>query len=90
MRKTMTKEVTKTTVKAATMEIENGLPVAKTIEDFVLLGNVSVEKAQSHVKKNVDPKATVFEVIPETVTYEMPVEDFIKYASVKEPEQEQA
>lgn len=83
MRKTMQREITKTTVKLATMEIENGLPVAKPLEDVTLIGNVSLERAQSIVKKEVDPKATVFEVVPETNVYEMDVEEFIKHATLK-------
>lgn len=79
----MTKEVTTTTVKVAKMEMVDGLPQAVTLPDEVLLGNVSVEKAQKLVSKIYETPVTVFEVNAETQVYEMSVEDFIKVASLK-------
>lgn len=86
MRKMMTKEVTKTTVKLAKMEMVNGLPQAIKMEDEILLGNVSLEKAQKEITKKHGAGVTVFEVAADTTLYEMAVEDFIKQAAVKEPE----
>jgi hypothetical protein len=83
MRKYMTKEVTKTTVKIASMEMVAGIPKAIPLPDVVLIGNVSLEKAQKEVNKLHD-RATVLNVESETVVYEMLVEDFIKVAKVKE------
>lgn len=83
MRKMMTKEVTKTTVKVAKMVVENGVPVAQPLEDEVILGNVNLEKAQKIVNKKYEEPVTVFEVIADTEVYEMPVEDFIKLATIK-------
>lgn len=79
----MTKEVTKTTVKIAKMELVDGSPQAIQMEDEVLLGNVSLEKAQKEVSKKHGNNVTVFGVEADTVVYEMPVEDFISYATVK-------
>ena len=89
-RKTMVKEVTHTTLKVARMEVENGSPKAISLPDVTLIGNVNLEKAQRHALKEIGKNVTVFEVIPETIKYEMPVEDFIKYASVKEEPEEAA
>jgi hypothetical protein len=83
MRKMMTKEVTSTTVKIAKMEMVDGLPQAITLPNEVMLGNVSVERAQKEVTKKHGAGVTVFEVLPETTVYEMAVEDFIKLAVVK-------
>lgn len=83
MRKFMTKEVTKTTVKIAKMEVVDGLPKATTLEDEILLGNVSLEKAQKVVTKKHGVGVTVFEVIPSTDIYQLPVEDFLKIATIK-------
>lgn len=83
MRKMMTKEVTKTTVKIAKMEVVNGLPQATTLEDEILLGNVGMEKAQKAVTKKHGAGVTVFEVVPSTETYELPVEEFIKIATIR-------
>jgi len=79
----MSKEVTKTVVKVATMEMVEGLPVAKPLDDVTMLGNVSLEKAQKEMNRLIGHNVTVFNVQPETVTYELAVEDFINVASVK-------
>lgn len=89
MRKYMTKEVTKTTVKIARMEIVDGLPQAVTLPDEILLGNVSEEKAQKELRRKYDFPVTVFAVQPETEVYEMSVEDFLKHATLKVEEPEQ-
>lgn len=83
MRKMMTKEVTKTTIKIAKMEVVDGLPKATPLGDEIMLGNVSLEKAQKEVTKKHGAGVTVFEVVPSTEVYELPVEDFIKIASIK-------
>lgn len=84
MRKMMTKEVTKTTVKVAKMSVENGVPVAVALPDEIILGNVTTEKAQRILNKKYNEPVTVFEVIPTTNIYEMAVEEFIKHATIKE------
>lgn len=90
-RKMMTKEVTKTTVKLAKMVNENGVPKAEALEDEILLGNVTLEKAQKEIVKKHGASVTVFGVEPDTTLYEMPVEEFIKIATVKvdEPKEEE-
>lgn len=90
MRKMMSREVTKTTVKVGKLEMVDGQPQAVTLPDEVLLGNVSLEKAQKQLNKKYGEPVTVFEVIPDTTVYEMPVEEFIKYATVKEDTKETA
>lgn len=88
MRKTMTKEVTKTTVKIAKMvKGENGLPVAEVLPDEILIGNVTLEKAQKEVAKKYDFVVTVFGVEPATEIYQMAVEEFIKHATLVTPEE---
>lgn len=84
MRRIMTKEVTKTTVKISEVINVDGVPQANELEPLVLLGNVSLEKAQKEVSKKFGANVTVFEIKPETQTYEMDVTDFIKYARVKQ------
>jgi len=84
MRKMMTKEVTKTTVQVAKMNFVEGLPVAETLPEVELLGNVSMESAQKQLAKKYDHPVTVFGVQADTTVYELSVEDFLKHASVKE------
>lgn len=83
-RKMMTREVTKTTVKVGKLEMVDGQPQAVSLPEEVLLGNVSLEKAQKELNKKYGQPVTVFEVVPDTETYEMPVEEFISLAKVKE------
>jgi len=90
MRKTMTKEVTKTVVKVTEVKSVDGQPVAERLEDVTLLGNVSLEKAQRIVAKEFAGRnVTVFEVETNTQVYELPVEEFIEIARVKEDSKEE-
>lgn len=83
-RKMMTKEVTSTNVQIAKMELVDGQPVAKAMEPVVLIGNQTLETAQRNVNQMFKGEnVTVFNVQPETVTYEMEVSEFIKVAKVK-------
>lgn len=83
MRKMMTKEVTSTTVKISRIVVVDGNPKAEKLEDEVLLGNINLEQAQKAINKKHGAGFTVFEVQPETIVYEMAVEDFINLASVR-------
>lgn len=88
MRKFMTKEVTKTTVKIAQIEQgANGLPVANVLEDVILIGNVSLEKAQKEMGKRFEFPVTVFGVEPSTEIYKLSVEDFLQHATLVTPDE---
>lgn len=83
MRKMMSKEVTFTQLKLAKMEInEFNLPVAVVLEDEILMGSVSIEKAQKHINTKYD-NVTIYQSFEFTNTYVMEVEEFIKYATIK-------
>lgn len=82
-RKTMTKEVTKTTIKLGKIEMVEGTPKAVNLPDEIVLGNCSPEKAQKLMNKK-HGVVTVFEVVPKTQVYEMDVMEFIKVATLKE------
>jgi hypothetical protein len=84
MRKNLTKEVTSTTLSIAKMELVEGQPQAVTLPEEVLIGNVSMEKAQKEMNKKYGQPITIFKLEANTQTYEMPVEEFIKVASIKE------
>lgn len=89
MRRMMTREVTKTTIKVAKMEMQDGQPKAVALPDKVVIGNIRLERAQRMVQKDYDEPVTVLQVIPETTTYEMPVETFIEHATIKEDKKDQ-
>lgn len=81
-RKMMTKEVTKTTIKLGRIVMVDGTPKVEHLSDELLLGNVSMERAQFLMNKK-HGIVTVFEVVPETNVYEMAVEKFIELADLK-------
>jgi hypothetical protein len=83
VRKMMTKEVTMTTIKAAKIVVKNGEVQAINQEPVTLLGNVSMEKAQKRCNKFFGEPMTILEVIADTITYEAPVEEFLKIAKIK-------
>lgn len=84
MRKMMSKQVTMTTCTIAKLEYIDGKPKIKELPKETLLGNVSMEKAQKELNKKYGSPVTIFELTPNTFTYEMPVEDFIKLSTLKE------
>jgi len=88
MRKTMKKEVTITTCAIAKMEMVDGKPIAIELPKEVLLGNVTLEKAQQQLNKKLGFSVTVFEVQADTQTYEMDVEEFIKVATIVKAEEQ--
>lgn len=81
-RKFMTRDVTKTTVKIAKIEMIDGLPQAVELPDEVLIGNVNEERAAGTLKTKFDHPITVLGVEPNTEKYRMSVEDFLKHAEV--------
>lgn len=84
VRRTLTKEVTLTTVKFSKLVVKDGLPEAEVFEPEILLGNVPLGKAQQLIKQKYGDGVLVFEVNPETRIYDMLIEDFIKVAEVRE------
>lgn len=84
----MTKEVTKTTVTVAKIQNQEGVFMVQKLPEEIIIGNVSAERAQKEIRKKYkDDSINVTGVFPETTIYEMPVEEFIKVATIK-PEKE--
>lgn len=90
MRKIMTKEITKTKVRVAKMKVVDGQPQLENLPDETLLGNVSMEHAQKLMKKKHGESVTIFGLEADTNVYQMPVEEFLQLATIKEKEQEEA
>ena len=85
-RKYITREITKTTVKVARMEVQDGAPVAVELPDEVIVGNVSMEQANRQLKKKLGDGITVFGVEPNTEKYKMSVAQFLELAELVSPE----
>ena len=60
----------------------------KIVEDRDSLRKLSAE-TQKEIQKKYDYTITVFSVQAETHEYQMPVEEFIKHATIKNAEQEE-
>lgn len=89
MRRMMTREVTKTTIKVAKLEMVEGEIKTVVLPDEIMLGNIRLERAQREMNKKYGEPVTVLQVIPETTVYEMPVETFIEHATIKVDEKEE-
>ena len=83
-RKMMQREVTTTFVKVAMIEIVDGEPKLVELPEEELVGNVSLEFAQRKLNKKYGQPVTIIELFADTKVYEMPLEDFIKHATIKE------
>jgi hypothetical protein len=86
--KMVTREITSTTIKVADMQIENGQPVAVALPDEILIGNVTLEKAQKELNKKYGRAVTVFGLTVNTHSYELPVETFLEFATIKTEQEE--
>lgn len=90
VRKMMQREITNTTVRVSKMEVVEGKPVATELEPIELIGNQSLEGAQKQIKKMFpNENVQAFEVIPDTNVYELPLDEFIKHATVRSEKHEQ-
>ena len=89
MRKMITKEVVVTNLKMATLEIQEGKPVAVPLPDESILGNVTLEKAQKIMSKRF-ANVTVFEATTQTKVYEMELTKFLEQATLKVEDKEEA
>lgn len=78
----MTKEVTSTEIKLAKLVIgENGLPIAEVIPSHVILGEITLEKAQKLITKKYPTGTTIYGMEVTTDVYKMEVSEFIKVAT---------
>lgn len=81
MRKTIVRTMATSTITAYTVEIENGLPVAKALDPIVIMGKAKEKDALKAVKEQYGKVAvTIGEIKVDEATYEISVDDFMKYA----------
>jgi hypothetical protein len=82
-RKMMTKEITHTTVRIAAMKVENGEVKIVKLPEETLVGNVKQEVAQKMLNKKYGEPIAILEIFANTTVYELPVEDFLKIATIR-------
>lgn len=88
MRKTMTKEITITTCKIAVLELVKGQPVVHELGEATFLGEYTETKLRKEASKRQGKDVAVYNIDVITKTYEMSVEEFMKYATPKEDEKD--
>lgn len=83
MRKTITRTMCTSTVHAYTLSIVDGKPVAKELEPVVVMGKAKEKDALKVLKDKYGSTTaiTVGKIQVEESTYEISVEDFVKYAT---------
>jgi hypothetical protein len=86
-RKMMTKEITYTTVRIAKMHVENGEVKIVKLPEETLVGNVKQEAAQKMLNRKFGEPVAILEIFSNTTVYELPVEEFLKIATIRQPQQ---
>jgi hypothetical protein len=82
------REITITKVTAARMTMVDGAVNTEQLEDVILVGNVSLEKANKEVKKIYGEGTTAFTVQPNTHKYRIATDVFVKHAEIVTEDQE--
>lgn len=88
-RKELTREITKTVIKSVTTEVIEGKPTFRENEELVFVGNVSEERAIKLAVKEFGSGTAVVSVEANTHKYKMPLEDFMKHATLVEEAEEE-
>ena len=87
MRKNITRTLTKATIHAFKITVENGTPSVETLEPVVAWGRPSHKDAMKAVKAvyGEDATITIGEIELDNATYQISVEDFVANAHEVEP-----
>ena len=81
MRKTIVRTMATSTIKAFTVEMRNGQPVAKALDPITVMGKAKEKDALKAIKDAYGTTAvTIGEIKIDEATYEISVDDFMKYA----------
>lgn len=87
MRKTITRTMATSTIKAYTLGMENGAPVAIALDPITVMGKAKEKDALKAIKEAYGTNAvTIGEIKVEEATYEISVDDFMKHAKKVETE----
>jgi hypothetical protein len=90
MRKTMSKEITTTTLKLGKIKVIDGSPIVEQLPDETLIGTPNDKLIGRMMFKKHGAGVTVYSKEVNKLVYEMSVEDFIKYGVLKGYEEQQA
>lgn len=87
MRKDIVREVTSTTVSLVKVTKVDGTPQTENLPDEVLVGSISIDRAQKEMLKKHGAGTMVLNVEPTTEHWKMSVLDFMKYGTRVEKEE---
>lgn len=82
MRKTIVRTMATSTITAYTVEVKDGQPVAKALDPITIMGKAKEKDALKAVKEKYgkDLAVTIGKIEVDEATYEISVDDFVKYA----------
>lgn len=86
MRKFITKEIKKTTIEVVDIQIVDGAPVSKAVDPIEVMGTITMERANAKARNLYRGQmVAVVGLKEESTVYQMPIEQFLKLATIKEP-----
>jgi hypothetical protein len=89
MRKFITKEIKKTTIEVVDIQIVDGAPVSKAVDPIKVMGAITMERANAKARNLYRGQMVAVIGLKEEVTvYQMPIEQFLELATIKEKEDE--
>lgn len=90
MRKFITKEIKKTTIEVVDIQIVDGSPVSAPVAPIEIMGTITMERANAKARNLYRGQmVAVIGLKEEVTTYQMPIEQFLELATIKEPEVEE-
>jgi hypothetical protein len=89
MRKTMSKEITTTTLKLGKIKVLDGTPIVEQLPDETLIGTPNDKLIGRMMFKKHGAGITVYSKETNKLVYEMSIDDFIKYGKLKGIEEQQ-
>ena len=90
MRKFITKEIKKTTIEVVDIQIVDGAPVSKAVAPIEVMGTITMERANAKARNLYRGQmVAVVGLKEESTVYQMPIEQFLELATIKEPEVEE-
>jgi hypothetical protein len=90
MRKTMSKEITTTTLKLGKIKVLDGTPIVEQLPDETLIGTPNDKLIGRMMSKKHGAGITVYSKEVNKLVYEMSIDDFIKYGTLKTCEDQQS
>lgn len=84
MSRTITKKITESTIRTATVGIDKkGNPTLTELPVQIVVGRVTRNQIEKQLKKSDTPNAILLDIEETTKTYTMDISEFVRYAREK-------